>query len=796
MTLEFGQDLRVAARNLLRRPSFTFFAVLTLGAGIALNVTVAALLDAYLLRTLPYPAAERLYDLRFGNQTEPGPRGLERLDWARLNHLFEHQISWDLDMFSLTGGDRAEAVPGAWVTPGFVAGLGIRPQIGRMFEPAEFQGGSPQVALISHALWQRRFGGDAAIVGRRFSAYSSDRPDEAETFTIIGVLPEGFWHVNRFTGVFAPLRVPNVPYMVTLRPGVSPTQAISAVAAFVREAHPTLPPTWQPTLLSTHGQYTSRIRPILVTAAAAAGIVLLTACANVAFLLIVRAAARRKEMSIRAALGAPRARIASMLVAEALVLGAAATIAAIALVAVSLGALAPVLEQQLGRPAPGGTSAIAVSPASLAVALAALGLTMLFGLLPVLTSWRRDHAADTQAATRGATAGRGAASLRRALISLEVAASLTLLAGAGLMIRTSMNLAATEMGFRAERVLTGGIGLRLRAYPDDASRAAFTTRLIARLGEIPGVTSAAAGLGYAFQQPFPMRLQANSAQFRAGVHSISPNYFETLSIPIAAGRPFTSSERAGSETVAVVSQSLATLLAGQPAAAIGRQLTILPREGSNASPTTARVIGVAGNVRQTVRDEDTLDVYLSVLQNPGRFLSLYIGTPGNPDEWTAPLAAALRELDPEISLDSPRSAQSVLDLELAQPRFLAWLMSGLAGFAAALAFLGVYGLVAFAVRQQEREVAIRIAVGAESGHIVRFFVRQSVIVLVAGGLAGLGGSFAIGNALRTQLHGVLPTDPVTLTATAALVIGAALVAILLPTLRATRTDPATLLRQE
>jgi ABC-type antimicrobial peptide transport system permease subunit len=293
-----------------------------------------------------------------------------------------------------------------------------------------------------------------------------------------------------------------------------------------------------------------------------------------------------------------------------------------------------------------------------------------------------------------------------------------------------------------------------------------------------------------------MRIRSGATEFQSGVHSVSPNYFDTLSIPLIAGRPFTSSERLGSEPVAVVSQSFATLLAGGPAAAIGRQAVILPREGSTAPPTTVRIVGVAGNVRQTLRDDDSYDIYLSALQNTGRFISLYLGTRGNPDDWTAPLTAALRELDAEISLDSPRSAASVLDLDLAQPRFLASLMTGLALFAAILAFLGVYGLVAFAVRQQEREVAIRIAVGAESGHIVRLFVRQSVIVLAIGGVVGLAGSLAIGNALRAQLHGVLPTDPTTLTITAAFVTAAAFVAMLLPTLRATRTDPATLLRDE
>jgi len=486
MFSNFAADLRVAARNLLNRPGFALLAVLTLSIGIALNVSVTAVLDAYLVRSLPYPGAERLYDIRFAAENQQPPRDLDKLDWSALSNVIEQPISWDLDMFYLTGDGRSESLPGAWVTPGFMAGLGIKTQLGRTFTPGEFKPGAPQVALISHSLWQGRFGGDPSIVGRRFPAYVSDRPDEAELFTIIGVLPSGFWHVNRFTQVLAPLRAPSHPYMVQLRAGVSPAQAADRIAQFVRGGIPNLPAGWRPRIVSTHGQYASRVRPILLIAAVAAGIVLLIACANVAFLLIVRAAGRQKEIAVRLALGASRRQIALMLAAEAMVIGTFATIGALGLVSLTLDSLAPILEQQLGRPVPGGSSAISLSGAGVLVAIVSLVLTMLFGLLPIVTTWSRDNSSGMRAGGCGVTTGTGAARLRRVLIALEMAGSLTLLAGSALMIRTTMNLLGTDLGFRGERVLTSPIGLRQRSYPDDASRLAFSDRLVSKMREIPG----------------------------------------------------------------------------------------------------------------------------------------------------------------------------------------------------------------------------------------------------------------------------------------------------------------------
>ncbi len=293
-----------------------------------MTLSAAALIvvNAYLVRTLPYPSAQRLYNVRYAAPGASQPRGMEALDWAALGDAIEHTIAWDLDMFYLLGGDHAEAAPGAWVTPGFMQGLGIQPAFGRGFDAGAFVSGSPQVALISHRLWQSRFSGDPQILGRRFEAYVSDRPEEAEAFTIVGVLPADFWHVNPYTEVLAPLRAPTYPYLVRLREGVAPGDAAARMTALVRGSASGLTPDWRVEIVSAHEQYVTTIRPILRAIWGAAILVLLTAWANVAGLLLIRAARRRKEIAVRMALGAGGGAIARLLLLEGAVLGTAATV--------------------------------------------------------------------------------------------------------------------------------------------------------------------------------------------------------------------------------------------------------------------------------------------------------------------------------------------------------------------------------------------------------------------------------------------------------------------------------------
>ena len=351
-------DIRFAVRTLRRARGLTMVAVAILGAGLALCASVATVVNAYLLRTLPYPESDRLFSVQYAPPGRSHPDGLDALEWRTLDDVIEHPIAWDLDVFSLRGAPHPEAAPGAWVTPGFIEGFGVRAALGRGFHESDFQRGRPQVALIGHRLWQARFGGDRSVVGRQFEAYVSDRPEEAETFTIIGVLPETFWHMNAYTEVLAPLRAPSYPYVVRLRAGVPPELAADRISTLVRSAGGSLPPGWRVSLRSAHAAYVAQVRPMLLAVAAATGLVLIIACANIAVLLLLRATERRPEVAIRKALGATTWQIARMLIAEALLLGAAATVLGLALGKLIVTSMTPLVERQLGRSAPGGPAAL------------------------------------------------------------------------------------------------------------------------------------------------------------------------------------------------------------------------------------------------------------------------------------------------------------------------------------------------------------------------------------------------------------------------------------------------------
>jgi putative ABC transport system permease protein len=793
-------DLRIALRTLIKARGFSGAAVLSLGLGITLCTLVLASVNAYLVRGLPYPGAERLNSVRYAPPGGDTPDDLERLDWPSLADVIEHPIAWDLDMFYLVGGSHPESAPGAWVTPDFIEGLGVRPALGRGLDASAFVAGSPQVALISHRLWQGRFGGNPDIVGQRFDAYVSDRPDEAETFTIAGVLPADFWHTNPYTDILAPLRARTYPYMVRLREGVSRAEAAARITALVRAGTPGLPPEWQAIVTSTHDEYVARVRPILRAVAAAAGLVLLVALANVAALLLVRSTRRQKEIAVRMALGAGRRAIARLFLCEALLLGAGATVIAVATSGLAMSALGPLIQRELGRPAPGGLGSFGVDGTVLGGAVACGLLTVIAcGLAPLAASRRAGLLAGLQSGSRTTTEGRSSHRTRSALIALEVAASLALLGGSTLMIQSVAGLVRSDSGIRPERVLSASITLRQRRYPDAASRLAFFERVPPRVAAIAGVESVALANSFPLQALRPMAIELHApvrSTMEVSVAAVSSRYFETLGVPMTSGRAFTPSDRSGAEPVAIVSDALARRLAPD-GRALGARLGVPEQDAGRRTRTIVRhVVGIAGNVRQTPADEDLADLYVPLTQTGGRFAMMYVRTSGAPAGWLPQIRAAFQEIDPEIPLNSARPLQAAFDEQLARPAFLASLLAGFAAIAAMLALVGVYGVIAYAVRQREREIAVRIAIGAAPRAITALFVKQGSLVLLAGLLLGVAGAVGAGRTLESQLFGVGPGDPLSLGGTAAAFATAGFLALWWPARRAARTDPATALKEE
>lgn len=793
-------DLRVAFRTLRKDRGFTVTALVTLGLGMTLCAAVFVVVNAYMLRALPYPGAKRLYSVRYAPPGGNQPRNMEALDWRGLNGVIEHPIAWDLDVFYLIGGDHSESAPGAWVTPGFVQGLGIQPAVGRGFDADAFVPGNPQAALISDRLWRSRFAADPLIVGRRFEAYVSDRPDEAEAFTIIGVMPPDFWHLNPYTEILTPLRAPTYPYMVRLREGITPADAAARITGLVRAGTSGLPPEWRVELVSTHEQYVASVRPMLRAVAGAAGLVLLVAWANVAGLLLIRATRRRKEMAVRMALGAGRTAIARLLMLEGLVLGIGATTMGLVTSALMMQWLAPLIQRQLGRPAPGGVAGFSIDGTVIAgAAVCGLLTALACGLAPLAASWRLNVLHGLHSGGRSATEGRGSQRTRSVLIALEVAASLALLAGSLLMIQSASKWLRVDLGLRGDRVLSASLTLRQRAYPDAKARLAFYERLVERLGALAGVESVALSNSWPLQAGRPETIEADGSdgpvQTRAGIAAVTSDYFAVLQVPVTAGRSFMSSDRVGSEAVAVVSETLARRLWGNRQPLGARVLTVPPGDAREARPVVRHVVGVVRDVRQTPADEDLADLYVPFMQDPGRFGSMYVRTAGAPLSWMSAIRSVLKEIDPEISMTA-RALQTAIDEQSARPKFLAWLLAGFAAVAGLLALVGVYGVIAYAVRQREREIAVRMAIGAEPGMIMTLFIRQGGVVLAAGLALGLLGAVGAGRAIENQLFNVRPADPFTLATTLAGFAAAGFMAIWWPARRAAFANPAAALKDE
>jgi putative ABC transport system permease protein len=788
-------DVRLAARSLLKARGFSIAVVVILALAIALETAVMAVVNAYVIRALPYPESERLFQVTYSGPDDPSVENLETLNWTSLSDVIEYPIAWDLDVFYLTGGDHSERAPGAWVTPGFMNGLGIRPTIGRTFTPQEYQAGAPQVVLISHSLWQSRFGGDSAVLGRSFEAFVSDRPNDPERFTIVGILAPNFWHLNPYTQVLTPLRAQTYPYIVKLRADVPPSLAAQRITQLVEAGGIKLRANRSVELQSVQQQLANRVKPILLAIAAAVSLVLLIACANVAFLVLIRGVRRQKEVALRLALGASQRHIARLLVTEALLLVVVAAALGTGLAWLATRQLAEVVSQQLGRPAPGGVSAVSIDfGVGAAIVAIAVFIAAALTFAPMMVAWRQSLFAVLRRGKQSGHDGTRARRTRFSLITLEVAASLALLSGCGLMIRTVTRMLDVDLGMRTTGVLTATLAIRDRTYPDAETRASFYDRLLGRLQATPRVTHAA--LSYppplAELNPRPVRPD-DAAAVRTGIVGVTPGYFAALSIPLVQGRLFTSTDRSGSEPVAVVSETAARRLwpNGNP---IGRTVQLEAPDDTNAISRT--VVGIVRDVRHSPTDELPADVYVPYLQTPGRFSRIVMQASGSSVSWLEQIRRITREIDPEATVSVVQPLSADVSAQMARSRFLASTLAAFGAFALVLTLLGVYGVIAYSVKQREHEVAVRIAVGADPNAIVRLFLSDGAVILTAGTLLGLLGAVGIGRLLQTQLFGVGQLDPTALGG-AAITLGAAcLAAVWWPARRATGTNPVVALREE
>ena len=550
------EDLGSALRSLRREPRFTGLVVGVLAVGIALNVAVFAVLNAYLLRPLPYPHSERLVAVS----------DWSNVSWTEVDEVFERAISWDLDVFTIVSDGTPELAKGAWITPDFLDAYAVTAAVGRTFRPDEAGEGRTPVALISHRLWQDRFGGDPGIVGRTFRAYMSDRADAAELFTIVGVLPSDFWYFNEYTDVLAPIRVERNVYTGRLRPDVSVQQAEEHLTQLAVSRMDAVPADFRVTLQSLHERHVEEVRPTLLVLQAAVLLVLLIACANAAVLLLVRSTRRERELGIRRALGAAGTRLARQLVGEGLLVAGAAGVVGVVLASFGLGAVQEAVQLRLGRSVPGGLDSLSLDGWVLAATVGVCGLVgVAFGLVPLFTSARGSLSDALGTGTRG-TDPAGRRRVRSAMVVAEIALSLALLTGAGLMVRSALHLQSQDLGFDPSRVVRGVVGLRHASYPQPSDRHAVFDRLVTRVRDLPGVTSAGLVATGPFTNDFGTRAVegrgggAVSGRTEAVSNLVGDGYFSALDIDLIRGRDFTVEDMEATEPVAVISETRAELV--------------------------------------------------------------------------------------------------------------------------------------------------------------------------------------------------------------------------------------------
>jgi predicted permease len=544
-----------------------------------------------------------------------------------------------------------------------------------------------------------------------------------------------------------------------------------------------------------------QIRPLLQAVATATTLVLVIACANVGVLLTVRATRRRREMAVRQALGASAAQITRACAAEPLLLAGAASVLGVALAWATIVAIVPAMAHYLGRTAPGGMTSVQIDPATTAVTLSAgLVAIAIASLVPIWVARRTPVSLALTSGQKGATEGPLQRRARAVLIAAEVAACVTLLVGAGLTVESAARMLHVEMGLDTTGVWVGRFSLNQRDYPDAAARSAFYGRVATRAGELAGVQAVALTNSWPLQQAQVREVTGGdvgaSRATRAGLAGVSPDYFTLLRIPLHDGRGFTAGDRVGSEPVALVSRTLAARL-WPSGSAIGQPLRIAPPADNpqSAPPLTVRVVGVVGDSRHAHTDNDLADAYVPLFQMPSASVFTYLRVPGEAAAADADLRRLLASIDPEVGLAAPRRLGEILDLQRAGSRLLGYLLGVFAALSAALALVGIYGVIAYTVKQREREIAVRLAMGADRRLIMRMLMRQGGVVLAAGLVLGVAGALGLGRLLRAQLFGVAPADPVVMAAMTGACALCGLLALAWPARAAAALEPASALKE-
>jgi len=806
------QDLRYAARQLVKQPLFTLVSVLTLALGIGATTAIFSAVNAVLLRSLPYADPERImlvYERWRGSDGNVSVGSF--LEWSARNRSFEHLSAFNGVSFNLSGAGEPERLYGAKVTPSFFRTGEMTPLLGRYFLSDEDQPGRDRVAVLSYPFWRRYFGGNREVLGKQLQL-------NGEQHTVVGVAPPAYTLSDRDEVLWVPLTFTaeqrtnfDEHYLLVfgkLRPGVSREVAERETIGITKEiAHlaPLQMAERSARVADFREELVGNYRTQLLVLAGAVGFVLLIACGNIANLLLARANSRQKEIAVRAALGAHRRRIALQLLTEGLLLASLGTVIGVAVADVGI--------RFLVRMSPAGIPRLSEAGLSLEVLGFTLSLAVLsglvFGLVPVL----RVGKPDLQSTLRqgGKTSGMGSSRdrLRSVLVITEIAVALVLLVAAGLLIRSMLNLQQVRPGFDPTNVLSVRVALPPSAYTEaEPTRLAFE-RILDQVGQVPGTKLAAlvsvtplAGSTSSNGLIPEGRTPGPESQIDSEFHLISPAYFETMGIPVKRGRGFGTQDRPEGHRVMIVNETLARL-AWPGEDPIGKRIACC--EGTpDGGPLWKEIVGVVGDVRSEGLGVDVgPEFYLPTTQAPARSwewiqrsMNVVVRTAAEPADLAGGVRKAVWAVDPSLPVYDVQTLRQVMRESTAATRFNMLLLMMLGATGLVLAAVGVYGVIAYSVSQRTHELGVRLALGAEPGKVSAMVVRQGAVLAAAGLALGVAVSLMATRALSSLLFGVTPSDPLTYAAVAVLLAAVALLASFFPARRAAKVDPIIALRSE
>ena len=803
------KDFRFATRLLLKNPAFTGIALAALVLGIGANTAIFSVVNAVLLRPLPFKDPDRLVVVleqspRTGKPNVVNPQNFK--DWEQRNHSFEKMAAYVDSTVNFTGDGRPEQVYGGYVSREFFRVLGITPKLGRDFLPEEDKSDSRQVMLVSHGLWQRRYGADPNVVGKSVEA-------GGQPTTIVGVMPADF----RFPGMKAQVWVLTtirpgstrrgryLTGIARLKPGILVEQArqeMAGIASQLAIEQPEFDRKWGATAIDMREQLAGDLRAPLLVLLGAVALVLLIACANVANLLLMRSSARQREIALRVSLGATRGRIIQQMLVESTLLGLVGGILGLMVAVWVKDILLSMLPESMSVT---NVNNVAIDGDVLAFCLGLSLLTgVLFGLVPALRASRPNMGETLKEGGRGSSGSLSRNRLRAALVAGEMALALMLLVSAGLLIKSLLRLQSLSPGFQPEHILTMSVNLTSKrgiaarsARPEE--QVAAWEEVLRRGSQVPGVNS----VGSIAFPPLGPVLPATGfwvagrpepkpgEQSVTGVSVVTPGYFSTMSIPVIKGRGLSDHDRSNTPLVTVISQALAKqFFPGVDP--IGQHVFV-----QWGRKTPYEIVGVAGDVRHTGLDKDPMPtLYFADAQEPSGGGTIVVRTAGEPMRLAHAIEEQIHSLDKDQPIANVVPIDEFLSKAVARPRFQSVLLAVFAGLALTLAGIGIFGVMSYSVAQRTSEIGIRVALGAQRGQILKLVVGQGAVLMLIGTVAGLAGAFALTRVLRSLLFEVSTTDPVVFATVPLLLCAVAMLACYLPARRAAKMDPLIALRYE